>query len=200
MIKHQKITRVTICIIALVMCTGFSFAKGGDDDEKEKLKEKEKLTVGPSDSANTNLDVNAANHVDDTLVFEDWDGQGGGSDDDGGIGQSNKGSADVDGDNTGFKFGQLNEATSENPKELYNQVFRKEYRVEFTIYPNPTTDYITIKADVTPQSIRVIDVTGKNHREEGYSNRIDVTELPSGTYILNLIYSDHLEARRFIKR
>jgi hypothetical protein len=200
MTKQLKITRITICIIALVMCTGFSFAKGGDDDEKEKLKEKEKLTVVHSDSANTNLDVNAAHHVDDTLVFEDWDGQGGGSDDDGGIGQSNGGSADLDGDNTGFKYGVLNEATSENPKEFYDQVFRKEYRVEFTIYPNPTTDYITIETNVTPQSMRVIDMTGKAHRKEGYSSRIDVTELPSGTYILNLIYADHLEARRFIKR
>ena len=200
MTKQLKITRITICIIALVMCTGFSFAKGGDDDEKEKLKEKEKLALVHSDSANTNLDVNAAHHVDDTLVFEDWDGQGGGSDDDGGIGQSNEGSADLNGDNTSFKFGLLNEAISENPKEFYDQVFSNKYRVEFTIYPNPTTDYITIKTNVTPQSMRVIDVTGKTHREEGYSSRIDVTELPSGTYILNLIYADHLEARRFIKR
>jgi hypothetical protein len=198
MINQPKITRITVCIIALVMCTGFSFAKGGDDDEKDKLKEKENTSLVKTDSIH--IDINAAHHVDDTLVFEDWDGQDGGSDDDGGIGQSNEGSADLDGDNNGFEYGVLNEANSENPKEFYDQVFRKEYRVEFTIYPNPTTEHITIKANITPQSLRIIDMTGKTHREEGYSSRIDVTDLPSGTYILNLIYADHLEARRFIKR
>ena len=41
MIKQQRISRLTICIIAVVMSIGLSFAKGGDDKEKDKEKDKE---------------------------------------------------------------------------------------------------------------------------------------------------------------
>jgi hypothetical protein len=203
MIKHQKITRITICIIALVMCTGFSFAKGGDDDEKEKLKEKEKLTVVPSDSANTNLDVNAANHVDDTLVFEDWDGQEGGSDDDGGAGEADSGldgKSGISGKRNVFGSDINSEVTAKNESSPFSDALHTEYQIEFKIYPNPTVDYITIQPNIIPRSIRITDITGKTHRDEGYSSNLDVAELPSGTYILSLIYADHIEARRFIKR
>jgi hypothetical protein len=184
------------------MSIGVSFAKGGDDKEKDTKKEKDNPSIvsKDKDSVYTDADVNAAHHVDDTLVFEDWDGQGGGSGDDGGIGESNGGAPNLDGnkDKSGYDF--ATNSTAENLKNVYEKVFQKEYRVEFTVYPNPTVDHITIQPNIIPQSIRITDITGKTHRDQTYTSRLDVADLPSGTYVLSLIYADHIEARRFIKR
>ena len=200
MIKQQRISRLTICIIAVVMSIGLSFAKGGDDKEKDKEKDDPSIVTTEKDTVYSDLDIRGANHVDDTLVFEDWDGQGVGSGDDGGAGQTNGGTPDVDGNKNDSGHDLFKKSAAENLINAYENVFQKEYKVEFTVFPNPTVDYITIKPNVTPQSIRITDITGKTHRDENYSNRVNVADLPSGTYILNLIYVDHIEARRFIKR
>jgi hypothetical protein len=198
MIKQQKITRYALCIIALVVSTGISFAKGGDDKDKDKLTEKSGIASRDQDSIYTTLDVDVALHVDDTLVFEDWDGQGGGSGDDGGIGLPNGGSADLDRERSGTSL--IGNSTESNLESIYKTTFQKEYRVEFTLFPNPTIEHITIKPDVVPKSMIITDISGKTHRNESYSSHVNVAELPSGTYILSLIYPDHVEARKFIKR
>jgi hypothetical protein len=201
MIKQKKITRLAICIIALVMSQGASFAKSGDNKDKDKLENNDKNSiVSKKDSVKIVIDINAAIHVDDTLVFEDWDGQEGGSDDDGRAGEADGGLNEIGEKRNVFGSDINSEVTTKNESSPFSETLHKEYQIEFKVYPNPTVDYITIQTNIIPRSIRITDITGKTHRDEGYSSKVDVAELPSGTYILSLIYADHIEARRFIKR
>jgi hypothetical protein len=201
MIKQKKITRLAICIIALVMSQGASFATSGDDKDKDKLENNDKNSiVSKKDSVTIVIDINAAIHVDDTLVFEDWDGQEGGSDDDGGVGEADGGLDEIGGKRNVFGSDINSEVTAKNESSPFSDALHKEYQKEFKVYPNPTVDYITIQPNIIPRSIRITDITGKTHRDEGYSSNLEVAELPSGTYILSLIYADHIEACRFIKR
>jgi len=48
-------------------------------------------------------------------------------------------------------------------------------------------------------NLRILDLTGREYLNEGYSEKVDVALLPPGTYIVQLIYDGHVEARKFIK-
>lgn len=69
----------------------------------------------------------------------------------------------------------------------------------FDIYPNPTSDFITIVAPYS-YDITVYDITGKqvltsSIHTEG-SNKIDVRSLENGAYVLNLKTSDGQEINK----
>lgn len=55
------------------------------------------------------------------------------------------------------------------------------------VYPNPATDFVTIEADGL-QSVQVFDMTGKalsSVAAKGNSIRLDVSDLPTGTYLIS---------------
>jgi len=77
---------------------------------------------------------------------------------------------------------------------------QKEYRVEFSIYPNPVASVLNVKPDVEPTSFIIKDIQGKVHQKNNYVPQISIAELSSGTYFIQLVYADqHIESRKFIK-
>jgi len=75
------------------------------------------------------------------------------------------------------------------------------------LWPNPSTDRLTIQYFTsvnTTQAITILDITGKVIIQEQYisgvgeiTKSIDVTNLPSGVYLLRLTAADHIETKRF---
>ena len=59
--------------------------------------------------------------------------------------------------------------------------------LNISIYPNPTTDFVTIEADEL-QSVTLIDLNGKalsSMATKGNSIRLDVSDLKAGVYLIS---------------
>lgn len=73
-----------------------------------------------------------------------------------------------------------------------------EKNMEHTVYPNPVTDILTIKADATEFVVEILDLTGKvvlTSRE----SQINTSNLQSGSYIYKLIASGSVSTGNIIK-
>ncbi|NVO04145.1 MAG: T9SS type A sorting domain-containing protein, partial [Bacteroidetes bacterium] len=55
----------------------------------------------------------------------------------------------------------------------------------FSVYPNPTTDFINIKGDLTDKNLEVYDITGKSLIKTT-DKQINISELPAGTYFVKI--------------
>ncbi|MGB0849732.1 MAG: T9SS type A sorting domain-containing protein [Bacteroidia bacterium] len=198
MINTQKLNkRTSLLALCVVTMSCVSLAAIGGDDDKEKNKgekSNDKITMTRADSIKAGLlleDIEI--QVDDTLVFEDWENPS-----EGGIGTSGELSQNNTIGNRGSKFNTSSSMDAISFSSIAKSL-KKEYRVEFTIYPNPTTEKLHIKPSITPNSIRIADITGKEHHASSFEPQVNVTMLPKGVYIIQLIYADHIEARKFIK-
>ena len=67
---------------------------------------------------------------------------------------------------------------------------------DFSIYPNPTTDYIQINAEI--KNVEIYDLTGRIVKISNQS-RIDVSDLTSGTYILRAKSENNIKTSKFVK-
>jgi hypothetical protein len=187
--------RLTLLAFSMLLMVGVSFANGGDDDDKKgnDKSSKDEIVLAGEDSVVVDDDIDIINQGDDTLVYEDWDNP---EDDLKGGNTHSKVSSDGP---SNYQFNPYSgQAIS---TELFNQTnpLKREYRVEFTIFPNPTVDKININPDREPTSIRIADITGKEHMVSPYTSTVDVSHLGVGTYFIQLIYTDHVESRKFIK-
>jgi hypothetical protein len=56
----------------------------------------------------------------------------------------------------------------------------------FCIYPNPATDFLYIETQllIEPSHITLTDITGRVVFQSAFSNRIDVSQLPDGIYLI----------------
>lgn len=200
MIKLQNTSRILLSALSLLVVVSFSFAAGGEGDKDKEKKgtknsKKTETTIDSSD-IQKKLDIPAVqNQTDDTLVYEDWDdnGNGGGDDD----GQSNGiyiGEPGIGVNNNDFEKHQYSSL------EEVTEVFKKTYRVEFDIYPNPVVSELHIKPEHAPQSLQVTNIVGKVYKQEAYTPVLSVADLAAGTYFIQLVYPDrHVESRKFIK-
>jgi len=59
------------------------------------------------------------------------------------------------------------------------------------IFPNPTSDYITISNNQLVDTISISDVSGKIVKKVSASNRIDVSNYPAGIYLINFYKNKH---------
>jgi len=66
------------------------------------------------------------------------------------------------------------------------------------IYPNPSSNFITIKGLKNASYYRIFDLNGKQFMQGSYSNRIDVSQLSKGIYFIE-IKEEELFTLRFIK-
>jgi hypothetical protein len=68
-----------------------------------------------------------------------------------------------------------------------NEIFLNDYSIK--VYPNPTSDFLTIEAGVLNKEFRIIDIDGRI-RLSGYViselQQIDFTGLPAGTYFFQV--------------
>lgn len=73
----------------------------------------------------------------------------------------------------------------------------------FELYPSPAMDFLFVKADEI-RDIEVIDMAGnlQVHQEGGNGGiqKMDVSKLPSGIYLLRVFRGNQMEMKRFIKR
>ncbi|MCQ2253452.1 MAG: T9SS type A sorting domain-containing protein [Bacteroidales bacterium] len=96
-------------------------------------------------------------------------------------------------------FGNLKTATGDLlPENIKEVILPKIHKL--TIYPNPASEYIRIKAESAPGTIHIIDMAGHNVRTinpQTLNNEIPIDDLIPGTYI---IYAPLLRASaKFIK-
>jgi hypothetical protein len=73
-----------------------------------------------------------------------------------------------------------------------------------SIYPNPTTDFITIQSPlnlgVTPATIMIIDQTGRAMKTfETRSNTINISDLPNGFYTVKCSKAKGVWIGKFVK-
>jgi hypothetical protein len=68
------------------------------------------------------------------------------------------------------------------------------------VYPNPVTDYLTIKSDSKINKVEIYDVSGRNMKSNLNGDKIDVTNLNSGNYIINIETKEGKTSKKFIKK
>jgi len=156
------------------------------DDEKNGDKPKDKDKIVKTDTI-INVDINKA--VDDTLVFEDWENP------DGNINDNSGTTVCIALYPTTFQ--SINPSNNkvepnEPPKEVENYI-------EVKVFPNPTTDilFFTSKEEVT--AIRILSISGELQNVKILPQSVDVSNLPQGTYFIQLIFTNRIESRKFIK-
>ncbi|WEK69787.1 MAG: T9SS type A sorting domain-containing protein [Candidatus Chryseobacterium colombiense] len=69
------------------------------------------------------------------------------------------------------------------------------------IFPNPVSDLITIKTDQKVENVSVYDISGKNSNVTILrDNKVDVRNLPAGSYIMTIETKEGKTTKKFIKK
>ncbi len=69
-----------------------------------------------------------------------------------------------------------------------------------TIYPNPSSDFLSISSEIAIESYKVFSTTGQLLMNESYAGSIDLTSLQNGTYFVEIMSGDLKEMRSFVKK
>jgi len=71
--------------------------------------------------------------------------------------------------------------------------------IEWSIFPNPTSNYLTLKGlNEAIKSIQIVNLKGQLVKELEFTNQINIMDLSTGTYIIRLINDKHVEQKKFI--
>ncbi|MDB4062313.1 T9SS type A sorting domain-containing protein, partial [Vicingaceae bacterium] len=74
----------------------------------------------------------------------------------------------------------------------------------FSIYPNPATNQFSIDADLTIKtSVQILNYNGQLVKEVNqlkHSNQIDISDLNSGIYFVNVLINDSFLVEKLIIR
>ncbi|GAB0157554.1 hypothetical protein CHRYSEOSP005_28320 [Chryseobacterium sp. Alg-005] len=79
----------------------------------------------------------------------------------------------------------------------------KETKIEnnvISVYPNPTSDILSIKTNSKIKNVSVVDLAGKNMNVKLEENKINVTHLSSGTYLISVETNNGIITEKFIKK
>ena len=74
----------------------------------------------------------------------------------------------------------------------------EENTLDISIYPNPTTDFIYINSDTELEAV-VFDLLGKQVLREYITDKLDISCLEKGTYIINLTDGVNTSSHKIIK-
>lgn len=69
-----------------------------------------------------------------------------------------------------------------------------------TLYPNPAIDAINIQANSKVLSYEIYDLTGRKVGAGNNSEKINVSNLPKGSYMINIVTKDGNTTSKFIKK
>ena len=69
----------------------------------------------------------------------------------------------------------------------------------FNVYPNPTSDILWVPKAMVGSAYQVIDLNGKTVLEGQLENRLQVSELPIGMYVIRTLADDGVAVARFVK-
>ena len=72
-------------------------------------------------------------------------------------------------------------------------------QLDISIYPNPTSDMVYIEGNYTQLKVIIYNVLGKEILNKSITNRIDISHLDNGVYILQLSDGVKLSTRKIIK-
>jgi surface protein len=72
-------------------------------------------------------------------------------------------------------------------------------QLDISIYPNPTSDIVYIEGNYTQLKVVIYNVLGKEILNKSITNRIDISHLDNGVYILQLSDGVKLSTRKIIK-
>ncbi len=75
-------------------------------------------------------------------------------------------------------------------------------KLDLTIYPNPTKDFIYIESKIIPLKIEIYDISGKTYFVQELnksSDNINITRLLSGVYFLKITNNNTVKITRIIK-
>lgn len=70
--------------------------------------------------------------------------------------------------------------------------------VQTSLYPNPTIEFIQVKSDTPIETIRIMDMNG-NELLVSSEEKLNVSELSNGTYLVHIQTSKGISVQRFIK-
>lgn len=73
-------------------------------------------------------------------------------------------------------------------------------KANFTISPNPTSDFLNIKSTEKIKSISVFDMSGRNVSVKTVQNVVNVKNLEKGTYIVSIVTDGGVRTEKFIKK
>ena len=74
-----------------------------------------------------------------------------------------------------------------------------ESYAKLTISPNPTTSTLNIQSNTTITSIKIIDITGRSTTPTFENNKIDVSNLSNGVYLIEATTENGIVREKFIK-
>jgi hypothetical protein len=76
-------------------------------------------------------------------------------------------------------------------------------KIDYSLYPNPTNGNVTLTASETIEGVRVLDMVGKVVKTVGIDAatqvEIDVNDLPSGVYFVEVSAAGNQYVERLIK-
>lgn len=84
-------------------------------------------------------------------------------------------------------------------QNMENMSVKNINSISFSIAPNPTTDYLSIKSDEKINSIEIIDANGRKITESIDHLKINVKPLNSGTYFVKINTDKGSVTKKFIK-
>ncbi|MFN3196782.1 MAG: T9SS type A sorting domain-containing protein [Chlorobiota bacterium] len=71
---------------------------------------------------------------------------------------------------------------------------------DINIYPNPSNEYLSINSNKLISKVEIIDVNGIKQFSVDYNNKIELSNLMTGLFILRIIYADGTQKlKTFIK-
>ena len=90
---------------------------------------------------------------------------------------------------------------SSNCNNSCSTVSIDEYNAsDFSIYPNPTSDQLTIESELDINEVSIVDLTGKTILTSSYEAHINVANLSAGVYFIKLINDNKTVTKKFIKQ
>ncbi|KMQ67284.1 hypothetical protein ACM39_14120 [Chryseobacterium sp. FH2] len=71
---------------------------------------------------------------------------------------------------------------------------------EISIFPNPTTDYLIINSKNKINNVEIFDSSGRKVNTVLNNDKVDVSQLQSGNYIINIETKKGIVSEKFIKK
>ena len=68
------------------------------------------------------------------------------------------------------------------------------------ISPNPSSDFLNIKSDSNIKNIFVTDINGRKIDVSINNDKVNIINLPSGVYLINIETKEGISVHKFIKK
>ena len=91
--------------------------------------------------------------------------------------------------------------------QIYNLGYLETLSVEdikskntFSVFPNPTADFLNISTKAKVDNVQVYDMSGKMVKATLSNNQVDVRNLAKGSYVVKIQTAEGSSTQKFIKK